>query len=909
MKGFVFLLILILIGVGFAYGSTVKGIVKNSDTGDPLIGANVVIKGTGMGATTDEDGFFIVQNVSEGDYKLEVSYVGYNSYTESIKVGTSEVELQISLKPTIYMGAEITVLADRALPRETPVAFSDVNKKEMQTRLGSRDIPLVLNTTPSVYATTNGGGAGDARINIRGFNQRNVAVMINGIPINDMENGWVYWSNWDGLGDATNSLQVQRGLSAVNLATPSIGGTLNIITDPTAQSPGVMFRQEVGNDGFLKETLVANSGLINDKYAVSGSFVRKVGDGLVDKTWTDAWAYYVGASWVVNKDNRLELYVMGAPQQHGQNRYKQNIAAYDSSFAKDLADYDNIAVKYFPQDSAGLKYNENWNTVNPNYQSKQFWNGKEHDRYANNYINESVNYYHKPLANLNWYSKFTDKLDIFSTVYYSGGKGGGSGTLGSMRWVYPQIPPAIPTPPPSRIVDWNATYARNIAADTSRGILRNSVNNQWTIGAIAKANYKFTETFNGTFGVDWRTAEIEHFREVRDLLGGNYYFAEDEEASDLWTGTEQLRGLGDKVDYYNTNTVDWLGFYGQGEVKTGPSTAYVMGGYSMIKYSYTDHFKHINGEELFLETDWINGFQVKGGASHQLSPVVDVYANAGYVSKVPIFDEVISDVDGTKAENPKNEKFTAVEGGANYRAMGGRLVFKGDFYYTVWKDRTRSINVQKPDGDEALIFISGMDTRHMGLEFEGSYQPNRYFRFDGMASFGNWKYTNDVSGVYKDYSISAVDTTYNFYVKDLKSGDAPQTQFALAGTVFPIRGLLAQIVYKYYAQNYADWDPFSRTIVGDRAQSWKAPSYGVADIHASYDLPFDLKGAKLMLFAHIFNVFDTKFISDAVDNSTYNAYRVDGDPDNPIVNPHKADAAEVYFGLERTFNLGLAISL
>jgi iron complex outermembrane receptor protein len=349
MKGFVFLLILILIGVGFAYGSTVKGIVKNSDTGDPLIGANVVIKGTGMGATTDEDGFFIVQNVSEGDYKLEVSYVGYNSYTESIKVGTSEVELQISLKPTIYMGAEITVLADRALPRETPVAFSDVNKKEMQTRLGSRDIPLVLNTTPSVYATTNGGGAGDARINIRGFNQRNVAVMINGIPINDMENGWVYWSNWDGLGDATNSLQVQRGLSAVNLATPSIGGTLNIITDPTAQSPGVMFRQEVGNDGFLKETLVANSGLINDKYAVSGSFVRKVGDGLVDKTWTDAWAYYVGASWVVNKDNRLELYVMGAPQQHGQNRYKQNIAAYDSSFAKDLADYDNIAVKYFPK--------------------------------------------------------------------------------------------------------------------------------------------------------------------------------------------------------------------------------------------------------------------------------------------------------------------------------------------------------------------------------------------------------------------------------------------------------------------------------------------------------------------------------------------------------------------------------
>ena len=52
----------------------------------------------------------------------------------------------------------------------------------MEIRLGSQDIPMSLNMTPSVYATGQGGGAGDARINVRGFNQRNVAVMINGVP-------------------------------------------------------------------------------------------------------------------------------------------------------------------------------------------------------------------------------------------------------------------------------------------------------------------------------------------------------------------------------------------------------------------------------------------------------------------------------------------------------------------------------------------------------------------------------------------------------------------------------------------------------------------------------------------------------------------------------------------------------
>ena len=202
----------------------------------------------------------------------------------------------------------LEVLASRA-DEKTPVAYTTVTKEEMEIRLGSQDIPMSLNMTPSVYATGQGGGAGDARINVRGFNQRNVAVMINGVPQNDMENGWVYWSNWDGVGDATSSIQMQRGLSAVNLATPSIGGTMNIITDPASHEKGGKFKQEIGAGGFLKSTLNYNSGLINDKLALSGTIVRKTGDGLIDGTWTDAWAYYVGGSYAVSisKDSSCML--------------------------------------------------------------------------------------------------------------------------------------------------------------------------------------------------------------------------------------------------------------------------------------------------------------------------------------------------------------------------------------------------------------------------------------------------------------------------------------------------------------------------------------------------------------------------------------------------------------------------
>jgi outer membrane cobalamin receptor len=132
-------------------------------------------------------------------------------------------------------------LASRA-DETTPVAYTNVSKEEMEVRLGSQDIPMILNTTPSVYATQQGGGAGDARINVRGFNQRNVAVMINGVPQNDMENGWVYWSNWDGMADVTSNVQVQRGLGASNLAVASVGGTINVRSSAADMEKGYHYQ-------------------------------------------------------------------------------------------------------------------------------------------------------------------------------------------------------------------------------------------------------------------------------------------------------------------------------------------------------------------------------------------------------------------------------------------------------------------------------------------------------------------------------------------------------------------------------------------------------------------------------------------------------------------------------------------
>ena len=939
MKKLLILSLILLLPLAlFAQRGTIVGKVTDANSGDELVGANVVIKGTSIGAASGMNGAYKIAKVPPGSFTLRATFMGYKMAEKDVQVTAGqEVTVDFAMDEDVIYGEAIGIIADRAKERETPVAFTNVSKQDMVQRLGSQDIPLILNTTPSVYSTMQGGGAGDARINVRGFNQRNIGVMINGVPVNDMENAWVYWSNWDGVADATSSIQMQRGLSAVNLATPSIGGTMNVITDPTMQESGIDFRQEVGNDGFLKTTLAANSGLINDKFAFNGLIVRKTGDGLIDKTWTDAWAYYFGATYNINANNRLELYGLGAPQRHGQNLYMQNIGAYSHAFAKDLDGYDEAALydattgegKFVEE---GRSFNQNWSPVNRQlyygnsfnmqtkmaYNADQAWNESTHERYDPNFINERENFFHKPQWNLNWFTKLSDDLSIYTVAYYSGGHGGGTGTYGSVytrdavgklgdqnyKYYYGPSP---------WYRDWDATIAMNKgpagtyyvdksaktkADGQSIGILRNSRNNQYTFGAISKAKYKVSDAIKVTAGIDWRTAEIEHYREVRDLMGGNYFI----KTSDKFNPNAKV-GLGDKIAYDFTNTVDWMGAFGQVEYKSARLTAYGMGGYSMIKYSYTNHFRpDDDGNELFIESDWINGLQVKGGASYKVTSVIDVYANGGYVTKVPIFDNVIDDYNGAMASDPANEKFISMEGGINFTGlMDNTLTTKLSVYHTTWTDRAWSRGITDLAGNEAIIFLSGINALHQGVELEAAYQPMSLFRIDVAASMGNWKLTDDVSGTYKDWGSGSEEAKpYDLYVKDLKVGDAPQTQVAVAASVYPIPGLFGQVVFRYYANHYANWDPIGRTNSEDKEQSWMAPNYMVLDFHASYDLPFEFSGIKPKLFAHVFNALDTEFIQDAVDNSQYNGYTSNG-------TNHSADDAEVFFGLPRTFNVGLSL--
>ena len=384
----------------FLMAATVIGQTKISgtivdETNEGLPGASVVIKGTTNGTETDFNGKFMLTASTESG-TIVVSYLGFKTtefaFTSAGDLGNIKLEEDGNILEEVVLRGIVDIAKDR----QTPVAKSTIKAAEIQDRLGSQEFPELLNNTPSVYATKSGGGFGDARITIRGFAQENIAVLINGVPVNDMENGRVYWSNWAGLADVTTAMQVQRGLGSSKLAISSVGGTINIVTKTTDLKEGGSIVSSVGNDGYFKNLASYNTGKNENGFAASFLMSRTAGNGYVDGTKFEGFNYFIGLGWDKG-DHNFQFMLTGAPQTHNQRT---------TSFFNmaDIGDY----LQY------GKKYNYNHG----------YLNGEE--------FNWRQNFYHKPITSFNWSWDINETSSLTTSAYVSFGRGGGTGDIGRM---------------------------------------------------------------------------------------------------------------------------------------------------------------------------------------------------------------------------------------------------------------------------------------------------------------------------------------------------------------------------------------------------------------------------------------------------------------------------------------------
>jgi iron complex outermembrane recepter protein len=229
-----------------------------------------------------------------------------------------------AVKDTIYYLSPVLVTATQARERETPVTFSNLNRHQIQERYSVQDVPVLLAELPSVtFYSENGNGIGYNYINLRGFDQRRLSVMINGIPQNDPEDHNVYWIDFPDLMASTELIQVQRGAGSAFYGPPAIGGSVNLITNPFSQKPGITLETMFGFQEFgdssrslplttKKFSVSINSGLINQKYMLYGKLGKIQSEGYRTNSWVDLNSYFLGAV-RFDKDMTTRFHFFGGP--------------------------------------------------------------------------------------------------------------------------------------------------------------------------------------------------------------------------------------------------------------------------------------------------------------------------------------------------------------------------------------------------------------------------------------------------------------------------------------------------------------------------------------------------------------------------------------------------------------------
>lgn len=902
---------ILFINATFVLGQgAVRGQLVDSESNEGLIAASIIVDGTTIGTVTDAAGSFILESVPSGEQVLVISYIGYQTTNLDVTVTDGQTTDLGTVK--VNSGsvglAEVQVMASLAKDRQTPVAATTLKGADIERLVGNQEFPEVLRSTPSVYVTKQGGGFGDARINIRGYDQSNVAVMINGIPVNDMENGWVYWSNWAGLSDVTSTVQVQRGLGASKLAVPAVGGSINIVTNAADFKKGGAASVTVGNNGYQKYGFVLSSGQMENGFAITAQATHTRGATFAQGTDFEAYSYFISSTYKINENQTLAGTVLGAPQWHHQRTGASN--------------FDNVFLQTF------LDKGIDFNHLHGDLDGEQFtWRR---------------NFYHKPKAFLNHYWNINEKTNLKTSAYISLGRGGGTGPRG--RLANPTTFDSFSgfdegTHDANGQVRFNDIFAYNQGDSITGGgfgevdgtpfitanrndngnrdgfIRRASMNYHNWYGVLSTLETKMSENFTLVTGIDARYYKGEHFRRVENLLGNNTYESFSDinapngrlitEASPATFGNFFDNSYKDKsnvIAYWNDGLVGWLGAFLQGEYTTEKLSAFVSLSGSNQSFKRIDYFVYEDNDPA-RESDWQGflGGTVKAGANYNINPTSNVFFNTGFFSRQPIFDNVFVNFSNDVAPDVQNQTVTAFEAGYGY--ADGRFDVDVNAYFTQWGNRQFSVTAPNATNESIQYNFNDVAQRHIGLEFEAKARIIKQLDLRVMASVGDWIYTNNFTTQGFNIDQQRVeDTTKTLYMNDVKVGDAAQTTFGLGVNIYPVEGLRIYFNYNYAAGVYAQYDVLDATFnsvpVSGSNQVAQLPAFGLLDGGISYDYQLG-SGQTLTFRINGNNLLDTQYISEMFTSAADN-------PDTPDINEFYTKNRG-FFGFGRTWNAGVKV--
>ena len=910
--------------------NVIKGVVVDSEKNTQLKGVAINVKKNTANTITNENGVFILQNLTNGSYVLEISFKGYETQNFPVELSGSTVDLG-------------NILLYEDLSEEEDLSTVTLTDDELNDDTSAADnISGLLQASRDIYLRTAAFEFSSSFFRIRGLDSENGKVLINGIEMNKLYNGRPQWSNWGGLNDVLRNQEFSNGLRASDYTFGGILGSTNINVRPSEQRTGTRISYASSNRSYTHRAMATHStGLSEDGWAFTVAASRREGrEGFVDGTLYNATSFFGSVEKKFNDKHSLSFTSITALNRRGKS-------APQTQEVFDLR---------------GIQYNSYWGTQN--------------GKIRNSRIKEVS----EPILMLNHYWDINETTSLNTNASYQTGKIGNSridnnGTkvdgdaldgegnpyiinLGASNpdpTYYQKLPSYGLRQGYSNIyeiqqnfvndgqLNWNSLYNANTNANNngnSSYVLYEDRNDdtQFTINTIL--NKDISDNFKLNAKVQYTQLNSKNFAEIIDLLGGTGYLDADSFADTFDEKQNNLlnplfiAGVGDVFKYnFNlySNVVD--GFL-QGQFKFNKVDFYLATSISNTSHQRDGLFQ--NGgftETSYGKSEELNftNYGTKGGMTYKISGRHIFDINAGYLTKAPNLRNSFSNSreNNNTVENLTSEKVLSAD--ASYIYRGPFLQAKLTGYYTKIQDATEiSFFFADGIGGDNTAFVqeilSGIDKKHFGAEFGVEAQVTPTIKLKAAGNFGQYTYDNNpnlyltTENNTRSQDAGFIDGRKDFGASNLKNyklAAGPQTAYSVGFEYRDPDYWFVSATANFFDNVYVDIAPLTRTsnfaddggipfndydeeIARQLLQQERFDNYMVVNMIGGKS--WKIGNQYISLFASIGNIFDTKYKSGGFEqgrNANYRQLKEDKSLDIPVF------GNKYWFGRGTTYFLSL----
>ena len=784
-------------------------------TGGETPVANVTVAGPGSTTLTGDSGYFTLEISGQPETaNLYFSKQGFDDLNREVAIGNRE---QISVG-VVYLSAAGEEHAGKdAVTGEDRIPVITLSGSEDDSEPGSESISGILSASRDPFIEAAAYNLSTGGFDIRGYRSES-EVLFNGIPVNNLENGSVYWSDWGGLNDVTRNRESTIDLSPTSFTFGGLGGATAFDIRASKQRVQRRFSYLFSNRSYNSRLMGTwSTGMLPSGWAFSFSASKRwAKEGYVPGTFYNAYAYFAAIDKKIGRRHLLNLTALGAPVRRGQQgagtEEANDLAGtrfYNPNWGYQSGEKRNARVINSHQPLFILRHD--WDlggnatlTTSAGYQS-----GK--------YGRTTLDWFNAPDPRADYYRKLPSFFALENTA-----------VAGETEQIYRDNPDLLQ-------IQWDDLYEAN----RSNGKSYNGETGNWSQYAIgnehsdakkinANSTYQniISDHLTVNSGITYRNEKTHYFKEMDDLLGGDYFvnldrfgldpgLPDDFARNDLENDNVIVR-VGDTYDWnYDINNVQtsaWL----QGQFSYRKVDFFLAGTASKTEFWRTGHYRNgrfpDNSSGDSEKQDYTN-YGAKGGLTYKINGRNYLYANGATLSRAPNARNAYASPRKRDQIVPGLtwETVYAAEGG--YLLKSPTVMARATFYYTQFKDGLKLNRFFLP-GDISNFgsyILTGLDTRHQGMELALQAKVSPTLSVNGVAAVGRYVYTSRPNGVFIQDDDGLIQERGTIYIKDFFVASTPQTALSLGLDYRSPKYWSASITVNYFDGTYLDFSPERRT--------------------------------------------------------------------------------------------------